>query len=215
MLLSLVLVIVVGFGAFRLYKQQINQLTSLEPRQLPVVELSPAELEELETRVESFQETVEQGEAPEPLVLNSEELNALLSQEEKLRGRVFVTIKDGMIQAEVSFPADMVPGAEGRFFNASANINATLENGDLVVTLDSAEANGYVIPESVMQGLRKHNLAKDVEQNAELAQMIDQFERLAIEGDKLILTPKSIRPSAINEPGGDAEAEAAATPRPS
>lgn len=202
MLLMLVLVIVAGFGTYRFYKQQIGQFTSPEARQLPVVELSPEELAELETRVEALQEPVAQGEAPEPLVLDSDDLNALISQQEKLRGRVFVKIEDGLIQAEVSFPADSIPGAKGRYFNGSASINASLENGELIVTLDSAEVNGHLVPEALMDGFRKQNLAKDFNKNPEAAEMIDRFERLAIEGDKLVLTPKPPRPS------GDAEAEA-------
>lgn len=199
MLLMLVLVVVVGFGTYRVYKRQIAQYTSPEARPLPVVELSTEELEELETRVESLQETVEEGEVPEPLVLDSDDLNALISREEQLRGRVFVTIENGLIQAEVSFPADAIPGGKGRFINGSAHINASLEDGELVVTLDSVEANGHTVPEAFMDGLRKQNLAKDANKNPEIAALIDQFERLAIEGDKLILTPKLPGPSGAAE----------------
>ncbi len=202
MLLLLVLVVVAGFGTYRLYKQQIGRFTSPKARQLPVVELSPEELQELETRVETFQETVEQGEAIEPLVLNSDDLNALISQEEQLRGRVFVTIKDGIIQAEVSFPADAFYGAEGRYFNGSVSVNASLKEGELVVTLDSAEVNGYAVPEALMNNLREQNVAKEVNKNPEFAKLVDKFERLEIEGDKLILTPKPPQPNKA-----DAEVE--------
>lgn len=208
----LVLVTVAGFGTYRFYKQQIAQYTAPEARQLPVVELSPEDLQELETRVETFQDTVAQGEAPAPLVLDSEDLNALISQEQQLRGRVFVTISDGLIQAEVSFPADAIPGAKGRYFNASASINASLRDGELVVTLDKAEANGLEVPEAVMQGLRQQNLAKDANKNPELAEILGQFESLAIEGDKLILTPKVQAPS--DEAQAQAKTEAALGKQP-
>lgn len=209
MLLMLVIVVVAGFGTYRLYKQQIAQYTSSEARQLPVVELSPEELAELETRVETFQETVEQGAAPEPLILNSDDLNALINQQEQLRGRLFVTIENGLIQAEVSFPADVIPGAAGRFLNGSAGVKASLEDGHLVVTLDNFEANGHALPEALMNGLRTQNLAKDVNKNPEMAEMFDQFERLAIEGDKLILTPKTPKPSGEAD-SADVEPPAAA-----
>ena len=206
-LLTLVIVIVAGFGTYRLYKKQIGEFTSPEARQLPVVELSPEELAELETRVEALQEPVEQDEAPEPLVLDSDDLNALISQQEQLRGRVFVTIENGLIQAEVSFPADSIPGAKGRYFNASASINASLDDGELIVTLDNAEVNGHPVPEAFMAGFRKQNLAKDVNENPEVAEMIDRFERLAIEGDKLILTPRTPRPSGEADAAAETKAE--------
>lgn len=190
-LLMVGLVVAAGFGTYRYYQQQLAQYTSTEARQLPVVDIAPEELKELETRVETFQEKVDKGEAPETLVLTSDELNALISQQEKLRGRVFVTIEDGLIQAEVSFPTDGIPGAQGRFFNGSAGIDAAIENGELVVKLDSAEVNGQSVPEAIMVQLRKENLAKEINKNPEIAKTIAKFERLVIEGDKLILTPKA------------------------
>ncbi|MEO8271886.1 MAG: hypothetical protein ABI557_19340, partial [Aureliella sp.] len=128
---------VVGFGAYRYFSQQIVQNTSTEPRNLPVVELSPDEMKEIETRIDTFQKKVDQGQAPDTLVLTADELNALIGQQEKLRERVFVKIEDGLIQADISFPTDGFPGGKGRYFNGSARVDASLENGKLVVTLYS------------------------------------------------------------------------------
>ncbi len=182
--------VAIGYGTYHFFTQQVAQYTSTEPRELPVVEVAPEKMKEIETRVDTFQKNVDQGVAPETLVLTSDELNALISQQEKLRGHVFVTIEDGLIQADVSFPTDDFPGGKGRYFNGSARINASLENGELIVKLESAELNGQPIPESFMNALRNQNLAKDMNSNPEFAKTLAKFERLEIEGEKLILTPK-------------------------
>lgn len=183
--------VALGFGSFWFYKQQVTQYTSEEARPLPVVEVTAEKLEQIESRVEAFQEQVEQqGPPPEPLILNSDDVNALISNEEKLRGKVFVTIEDGLVQADVSLPTDGIPGGEGRYFNGSVSLEASLEDGVLLVKLQQAEVNGAPVPKAFMQAMRNQNLAKDVYKNPELAEKLSKFERLVVEGDQIILTPK-------------------------
>lgn len=208
----------VGWGTYAFYKRQIKQYTSESPRELPVVELSQEELTQIEQRVQDFQNKVEEGESPEQLVLTADDINALISHEEKLKGRVFVTIADGKINAEVSFPTDSIPGAKGRFFNGSASINASLEDGVLVVTVDQAEVNGEAVPESLMSGIRKENLAKDVAKDPEVAETIAKFESLEIQEDRIVLTAKSPNADAGTSetnlpPEADADQQSAESPQ--
>lgn len=204
LLLMLVSLGAIGFFSYRYFQQQVAQYTSQQPRLLPVVEVSPEKLQQLEIEVKQFQEMVEKGDTPEPLVLSSDDLNALLSQQEALRGRVFVTIEDGLIQADVSFPTDAIPGAQGRFFNGSVGVDASLENGVLIVTLENAEVNGQDVPETIMSQLRKENLAKEAYKDPEVAKTLSKFKSLVIEGDKLILTPNpTVLPGDKTESAGD------------
>jgi hypothetical protein len=203
----------VGLGTYWFYKQQIAQYTSDTARELPVLEKTEEEIKAIQARVETFQAQVEKGEAPDQLVLTADDINALLSKEEQLRGRVFVSIEDGQIQAEMSFPTDAIPGAKGRFFNGSVAVEASLEEGVLIVTLQSAEVNGQPVPESIMAGIRQENLAKDMYKDAELAEKLRKFESLEIEGDKIILTPK--RPSVDTPPAETPPADAPSADAPS
>ncbi len=209
--LMVVGVVAIGLGSAWFYNQQLAKYTSEEARPLPVVEVSQEELEELELRVETFQEKVDQGETPEQLVLTADQVNVLISQEEKLRGKVFVTIKDDLIQAEVSIPASALPGGQGRFFNGSVSVDASLEDGVLIVTLQDAEVNGEPVPEQFMREIRKENLAKDMYKNPEMAKKLRKFESLVIEGDRIILTPKHPpepgKPQEQNLPEVDEPAE--------
>jgi hypothetical protein len=199
----------VGLGTYWFYKKQVAQYTSETARPIPVVEASEEQIQAIEERVETFQEEIEKGEAPDQLILTADDINVLISKEEKLRGRVFVTIEDGQIGAEVSFPTDAIPGAKGRFFNGSVVAEASLEDGVLIVTLQSAEVNGQPVPESIMTEIRKENLAKDVYKNVEMAEQLRKFESLEIEGDQIILTPKQLPPEVPPLPDDSQAAEVA------
>lgn len=198
LLLLLLLAVGGGVAAYWWLQGQVRTWTSQTPADLPVVEYSEEEVEAIQDRVETFQQRVDAGKTPEELVLTADEINALISSEEDLQGKVHVTIEDGTISGDVSIPTDFLPGGKGRYFNASATFNASLENGVLIVTLADAEVAGQKVPAEFIEGLSKENLAKEVYQDPEVARTLRRFESLRIEGDKIILTPRP--PDA----GGDA-----------
>lgn len=124
---------------------------------------------------------------PRELVLTAEEINALIAAEESLRGRVFVTIEDGELKGDVSIPTDMIPGGGGRFLNASATFDVSMEDGVLIVRMTAAEVNGEPLPRQVMDELSKQNLARDVYDDPDIARALRQFESVRVEDDKVVL----------------------------
>ena len=121
------------------------------------------------------------------LALTAEEINALIATEEKMRGRVHVSIEDGELTGEISIPTDGFPGGSGRFLNASAAFEVSMDDGILFVRINRAVVKGEPVPESIMEGLRQQNLAKDVYKDEANAEMLRKFESIRVEGDKLIL----------------------------
>lgn len=191
----------IGWSGYSFYQAQIQQYTSETPKELPVVELDEDRIAELEQRVETFHEQVEEGKPAEPLILTAEDINALVSRNEDMRGRVYVTIEDGQISAEVSVPTDVIPGAGGRFFNGSLTVDASLTEGELVVKPQEASVNGEPVPEQFMQGFREENLAQDVDDDPEAARWLRKFESMRVEDDRIILTPKP--PEIESDDGAD------------
>ncbi len=188
-----------GFAGYWFFKGQIAKYTSEEPKQLPSVEMSEEEIAAIEQRVNGFQEQLEKGEAPDQLVLTADEINALISRQEHLKGHVFVKIGDGQITADVSLPTDAIPGAKGRYFNGSVTAEAELREGVLIVTLSQAEVNGNPVPEDIMQAIRQENLAKDIYKDPKVARGMAKFESLVIDDDRIILTPKAVQPDDGSE----------------
>lgn len=211
----IVLALCSGFGLYYFVTGQIEKYTSTEATELPSVEYSEEQLAELHQRIDSFRQSVE-GEASSvdgqnidataaeetptdettdnaelppvrELVLTAEEINALIGENESLRNRVFISIDEGEITGEISIPTeDFLPASTGRFFNASATFEVTLEEGVLIVTLSKAEVKGEQVPETIMQEIRKENLAKDLYKDPKNARMIGRFESISIEDDRIV-----------------------------
>ena len=154
-----------------------------------------AETEKPETDGDSSEVVAESTAQPtaEPmpeLVLTAEEINALIAAEEQLRGRVFVRIEGGRVFGEVSIPTDMVPGGGGRFFNADAEFDVTMQDGILEVRLTNASVKGERIPEAVLEGLSQENLAKDAYKDRENAEILRKFESIEVVDDSIVLKLK-------------------------
>ena len=188
------------------YRGQIEKYTSETPSELPKVEYTEEQLNELNARIESFQQALEEDQQPESdeLVLTAEEINALINANEDLRGRAFVTIEDGRVGGELSVPTDAIPGAKGRYFNAKGTFDVSLAGGGLMVTLEEATVKGEPVPEEFMEGIRRENLAKEANNDPDTAKTLSRFESLEISGDKIILKLKREQPEA----GDSAESDA-------
>ncbi|QEF97400.1 hypothetical protein Mal15_14400 [Stieleria maiorica] len=180
-----------GFGGYWFLSNQIAKYTSDTPVQLPTVEYSEEELAKLDARVESFRDKLDAGETPEEdLILTADDINALISSNEDLKGKVYVKIENDQVEGDVSFPLDKLPMGKGRYFNGSATFNVSMDGGVLIVTVDQAEVNGEPVPEQFMEGMRQENLAKDVYKDPDNARFMSRFEDIRVEGDKFILRVK-------------------------
>ena len=177
-----------GIGGYWFVSSTVAKYTSDTPVKLPSVEYSPEQLAALEARLKTFTDTVQAGDTPEEdLVLTADEINALISKEEKLRGKVFIKISDGRVSGDVSIPTDAIPGGQGRYFNGSASFNVSMGNGVLIVTLADAEANGQQVPQHVIDGMAAENLAKDLYKDPKNAEMLRRIDSVSIEEDKIVL----------------------------
>lgn len=193
MFLFMVLVVVGGgLSGYWWIKGQVTRYTADAPANLPTVDLPEEELAEIRGRVDDFREKIEAGETPEDLVLTADEINALITKNDDMKGKVYVSIKDGEVSGDVSIPVDSLPGGKGRFFNASATFDVSLENGVLIVTLADAEVKGERIPQQIIDGMSEQNLAKDVYKDPEVAATLRRIESVSIEDDQIILKPRVV-----------------------
>ena len=207
-LLMLAGTLLTGYAGYRFYQRQIAQYTSDKQTELPSIEASEEKLAELDQRIEKFREQVDAGEPLEPFILTDDDLNALVSREESLRGKVYFDIEGDELSAEVSVPTDAIPGAKGRFFNGSLTVTASLDNGELVVHAQEASVNGDAIPENIMQDIRKENLAKDVDNDPEVRKWLRKFESLEIRDNMIVLSPNKQVSEGPNSPESSPESPA-------
>ncbi len=155
------------------------------------------------------------------LVLTAEEINGLIASKPEMKGHVFVEIEDGIVSGEVSFPTDMIPGASGRFFNADAEFDVSLVDGLLVVRLTDARVKGERVPQPLLDGFSRNNLAEELYNDPKNAEMLRKFDSIEVVDDSIVLRlkePEATEPEPIPEseldpePTLDAESESGVRP---
>jgi len=188
-LLMVIFVAVILFFGYRFASQVVEQYTATTPRELPKVEMPAEQRESLKDRVESFRKAVEAGTPIEPLVLTSDDLNALIEENPELKGKIYVKVEGDKLKGQVSFPLEIlkISMVRGRYLNGEADLKASLLDGVLIVTVESIEVNGQQLPEEFMRGMRQQNLAKDAYKDEKSSSMIRKLESLEIKDGKIIL----------------------------
>ena len=184
-----ILLAVIGFLGYRLFNQLIDQYTSTTPQTLPKVEMPAEQVTTLKDRVEAFRKAVEAGTPTEPLVLTSDDLNALIEDNPELKGVIYVKVEKDEVKGQISLPLDKLNFGmvRGRYLNGEADFKASLSDGVLIVTIESVEVNGQKVPDDVMKELRKQNLAKDAYKDEKTSEMIRKLESLEVKDGKIIL----------------------------
>ena len=187
--LFVILIAVIAFFTYQFVNKLVDEYTATAPRELPKLDMPPEQQQAVKDRVEAFRKAVEAGTPTEPLVLTSDDLNALIEDNAELKGKIYVKVDGDEIKGQVSIPLDKlnVGMVRGRYLNGEAELKASLSNGVLIVTLDSIEVNGKRPPDEMMKGIREQNLAKDAYKEEKNANMIRKLESLEVKDGKIIL----------------------------
>lgn len=197
-LAAVVIVIVVAVGGYLGVRYYVNKLvntyTDTAPLNIPTVETTQAEADALLEKVRTFKTALAGGTA-EPLAIGTKELNTLIAFSpdfKDLKGKAYVAVEDDKLRGQISLPLDGLPlgQAKGRYLNGEAALKASLENGVLVVTLDSLKIKGQDVPSQVIAALQKENLAKDAYRNPETAKVLSQLESITIKDGALTIKPR-------------------------
>jgi hypothetical protein len=207
-LLLLIAIAVIFFVLYRWLGNVVEEYTATAPRELPKVEMPAEQRATLKQRVDAFQSAIKEGRPTEPLVLTSEEVNALIEDHpdlKNLKGKVYVTIEQDKLKGQVSVPLSDVPLlglTRGRYLNGEAEIKVSLQEGILLVTLDSIEVNGKKVPEEAMKSLRNQNWAQDVYKDPRKAEELRKYQSIEIKDGKLII---KVRDTTKADEGGQSE----------
>jgi hypothetical protein len=197
--LALLLMIAVGvllYMGYRMLGRAIEEYTATAPRELPKVEMPAEQRKSVTDRWNAFRKALEEGKPTEPLVLNSDEINALIEEQEELKGlkgTVYVSIDQDKLKGQISIPLDKVPLlglTRGRYLNGEAEIKATIANDVLVVTLQSIEVNGKTLPPEAMAQFRGQNMVQDSYKNPKTAAALRNLESVEIKDGKLTIKAK-------------------------
>ncbi|HKS38354.1 MAG TPA: hypothetical protein VJW76_14265, partial [Verrucomicrobiae bacterium] len=168
-LTMVILFLVVAIGGYFAVRAAVNSFvakyTDTKPMELPKVELSKTEMEELDKRLATFKEGVEADKSVSALALSADEINALIQRNAEAKNKFSIGFEDDQVKGKISLPLGelKIPiigrWLKGRYLNGTAGLKPTLQNGVLIVTLQSVEVNGQTIPADILAGLKNRNLA--------------------------------------------------------
>ena len=207
-----VLLAVVGiyFGARYAIKTLVATYTEGQPKELPKVEMTDAELQEINSRLAEFKTALEKGRGIPPLILSGKDLNMLISSHpdwKELKDKIYVRIEGDQIKGDVSEPLDKISSMiKGRYFNGSASFKVSLRRGILLATMQSAEVKGTPVPTNVLAQLQGQNLAQEFYKNAENAEMLGRLESIEVKDGLVIVTsatngvPSQTVPAPLEKP---------------
>ena len=194
--LILMLVMLVG-GLIGLYyaKKMFNDFTDTKPAQLPQVQMSPAEIDRLEQRLDTFRAAIRSGKPTEPLTLSADEINALMQNDpdfSALKGKLYVTFEADQIKGQLSLAMQEVGLSifKGRYLNGTGTFSLSLQRGRILLHLLTFAVKNKHVPEVYMQEIRKHNFAENFNSNPRAKAALDRLQDIKIHEGKLTVLPK-------------------------
>lgn len=191
--LMLMLLAGVLFGLHQ-FKKMMNQFTDSRPMALPAVNLSPSQLDALRQRVNTFSNAVSTGKAAAPLVLNSDEVNALIAENpgsRNLSNKVYVSLQEDKVKAQVSLPMGEtgIRLFRGRYLNGDATLSVSLRQTNLTVFINDVNVKGKPLPGVYMDTIRTINWAEGANTNRNGASALNKIQSIDVKDGKLVITP--------------------------
>ena len=120
----------------------------LEPVRRPTV--APREsIRELQARWREFERAAEQREKAR-VELTANDINRLIENDPKLRGKAAVSIQDNVARLRVSVPLDEVFMMNGRYLNAEATIEPSADGNPENARFSNIILGNQAVPESVL-----------------------------------------------------------------
>jgi hypothetical protein len=184
------LALVVGVGAYIGYRKAqafLNQYAQTKPLALPVVSYTPAEVTNLNRRIDQFMANAQSGRTNARLALTAQDLNVLLSST-GFSNRLHITLRSNTVAGQFSVPLEELgmPLFRGRYFNGTGTLDVGCANGTLKVTIKDLGMNGQNLPEHYMTYIRRQNFAQGVGTNSVTRESLEHIGRVAIEKEQLI-----------------------------
>ncbi|HWW01508.1 MAG TPA: hypothetical protein VNZ64_17555 [Candidatus Acidoferrum sp.] len=191
----LVAILIAFLLGLHLFKKMLNEYTDTKPMLLPAVQMAPAQIEQLQRRVDAFRDAVRAGRPAPPLELSSDEINALIANEPDFRGlhnRLYVTLEGDKVKGQVSFPMGRVglPLFHGRYLNGTGTLSVSLKDGLLRIIPQEILVKGKPLPSVYMDRIQSENLATQANDNPHSAETFSQLQSIEIKDSKLIIVPK-------------------------
>ncbi len=162
---AILTLLVIGLGGYLLSSG------GSKPMQLPIEDLPPEQLAQVQQRVDQFEatpptpsftptptaavETTPEPAAPTPetgrqLVLSGGEINGLISANPKSRGHAYVSVSGNTAQVQMSLSTDKLPGVPKGYLNGRFTITTDGPTPITGLQVSKIQANGFPVPSGIL-----------------------------------------------------------------
>jgi hypothetical protein len=199
--LLLLLAVLIFIGARYLVNTvnaYILEYTDTAPMALPKVDMPEPELKNLQDRVAAFNQAMDAHTNSPVLILNSQEINALLANSPStraLKDKVYVTLDGDQVKGQISLPLEKyfrfpMLKTKGRYLNGEGTFKVVITNSILWISMQSFAVKGKPLPENAMVRFRQQNLAAEANNNPTNAAAIGRFESVEVKDSNAIIKAK-------------------------
>lgn len=195
---AMVTLIALSFIVPPMLQGVVDDYTDLEPNEFETAVLSEEAREDLDTRLNAFEEAINTGEPVEPMEIQDSELNGLIADDQNLNRKLMVQFRDGLLHANMSIPIDndleLGPWRgemRGRYLNGVAVLEPSINPNGLSVTLTDFVVKGESVPVWLHAVLQNEIDRLDWLHSDDVLATVSKLESIQIVGDRLVLHPKS------------------------
>jgi len=191
---SILLGLGLAFG-INMARRVRTEFTDAAPQTLPSSPISATEYRSLEQRIQTFTAAVQHGQAPPPLELSAEELNALIERAENLKafkGKIRFLLEDERLRGQLSAPMGEVglPVFRDRYLNATVDFHWAVGSGSLKMAATNIVVHGKPLPNIYLNQIRKQNLAAQVNDLPGMSEGLNLIESVQVTNGRLRIAPK-------------------------
>jgi len=193
----MVLSIAVALIVPPIIQRTVERYTSTAPMPVASATLDEPAKDALDDRLEEFEEAIEAGASPDPLILSGPDLNTLLQnlwRDEELPGEMALRIEDGRIRSDISIPLEpglsigpFAPEVAGRYLNGNVMFRAAIENNALAIDVERFVVNGQALPNWIVDAIERQVIDEGLLQNPDLDEFTAKIERLRVSADTVVI----------------------------
>lgn len=189
----LIALVAIYFVATRAIRKAVETYGTTAPLSIPVAEISPDQYREVEQRILTFRDSILKGENPEPLVLSSRDINALIQYDKAFRGITgYVTFENSKLAVRGSVPLEPF-GYKGMYLSGTARLRVGVTADAPEVKLDELSIGEQRLPAELMDQLRSQNFAANAAEQYGGKAFWKRIDRIEVLEDSMLLHPVARR----------------------
>jgi hypothetical protein len=205
-LLGLVGLVLIACGYY--FNTLVKKYTDSRPMKMPTVSMSKDDVDRLKQRFDAFQQSVRDQKPTAPLVLTSDDINALIANNGDtgtMSRKLYISLDGDKVKGDLSLPLQSISTLffKGRYLNGSAIFNVSLHDGSPFFALDSVTVKGQPLPDAYLQGFRNLNFAAGWTNDPNTTSVLNQLQDIEVKDSKMTIMPKSVQGAPESVPKGN------------